>query len=277
MTRRALSSRTKGQFLGAAPRPLATESATCPPGLAGASFEKTWDECVMVDGSWAGPRGPSLLWGGTLCLPCPHRRCMGGRSLKNPALGHPASRLLLSQLWSSKKQRKLEEKNPKETNNNKERKEKTERKQKIRGHEIKDKTPARAATRRRPVPRGRPRGPPRWAGGGQTDRYCIYWVWLLFSVCFTPDNPPQSQLEDRSGCWGQGGGRRGAPPQAGLQERGACESFGKKAGGCGARRGAWGVGRQCDPEPGGRQPAGGVGRGVWVEAGWPPRGARAHP
>lgn len=52
----------------------------------------------------------------------------GGRSLKGPALGHPANRLLLSQLWSSKKAKEIgREKKKKRTRaeqtNNEERKE----------------------------------------------------------------------------------------------------------------------------------------------------------
>lgn len=79
------------------------------------------------------PTGLLPAPGAAICLLSPHRRwgVPGGRSLKGPALGHPTNRLLLSQLWSSKKQRKLGERRKKKkrtkakpTNNNGERKEK---------------------------------------------------------------------------------------------------------------------------------------------------------
>lgn len=110
-----------------------------------------------------------------------------------------------------------------------------------------------------------------WAYGGcaqspGTDRQILHILglacFLFVSSQITP--PPQSQLEDRSGCWRHGGGRRGVPSQAGLQGMGGRRRVLWQEG-----RGAWGRvggepgegGRQCDPEPEGRQPAGKVGWG----------------
>lgn len=228
----------------------------------------------MVDGSWAGPRGSSPLRGrpSAYCVPTGDGGCQGRRSLKGPALGHPANRLLLSQLWSSKKQRKLGERRKKkkrtkakQTNNNGERKEKDV--------ELRTRQACDSHQTERPAPRARPRarGPPAGPGvaklglQGQTDRYCIYWVWLLFSVCFIPDNRPLPAPDSWKTEWVLRQERSAAP--AGLQGwGGGWGVLWQEGRGVGRRRkGAWGR-RQCDPEPGGRQPAG-----------RPPCGARAHP
>lgn len=119
----------------------------------------------------------------------------------------------------------------------------------------------------RPCARGRRLGLRRLRSVSRDRQTDIAYIGFgLFSVCFIPDNPPppQSQLEDRSGCWRHGGGRRGVPSQAGLQGMGGRRRVLWQEG-----RGAWGRvggepgegGRQCDPEPEGRQPAGKVGWG----------------
>lgn len=113
----------------------------------------------------------------------------------------------------------------------------------------------------------------------QTDKYCIYWVRFL-SFCFTPDPPPQLQLEDVVELGGRAGGSF-LPPKASLQGWGEVGPLARRRGGAAQGEKGLGAGQRFDPEPGGRQPAGEVGRGQsgCRQGGRPtgrPHGSRVH-
>lgn len=66
----------------------------------------------------------------------------------------------------------------------------------------------------------------------QTDRYCIYWVWLLFSVCFIPGTFHSQSRKTQNwvlGLRGRGQDGKGCPRPV-SRDGGAGESFGNKEG-----------------------------------------------